>query len=279
MNVAQRQVPPPGELCIDHLGHFVPDLDAAAKVFEDVGMMATPVSHHQVGGKPAGTSNRCVMFEEGYIEILAPSVGNAADTPNARRVRERMALHIGVHLACFGTPSAEAEHRRLAAHGFEPEPVVKLERQIEDGSIVRFEVVYIPPSHMPEGRVQYCQHVTPEGVWREGFVNPYRLSAVYVVADDPANVAARWGRFAGLLPHRDGDLVILKTARGRVVIGRHETLRNTLGSIPAAPALAGYEITCRHPDGFLARCSKAGLPVKGNAVTLPAALGGTWLVV
>ena len=45
------------------------------------------------------------------------------------------------------------------------------------------------------------------------------LSAVYVVADDPAETAARWARFAGLLPFPDASLVELRTARGRVVIG------------------------------------------------------------
>jgi hypothetical protein len=268
-------VPPPGELCLDHLGHFVPDLDAAAKVFEDVGMAVTPVSHHQVAGTPAGTSNRCVMFEEGYIEILAPT----ADTPNAQRVRARMDRFIGVHLACFGTADAEAEHRRLAAHGFAPEPVVDLKREVDGVGTVAFRVVYMAPERMPEGRVQYCQHVTPGGVWREGYVNPFRLSAVYVVAEDPPQVAARWGRFAGMLPTPEGKTVALRTARGRVVIGKRTAVARILGAAPAAPALAGYELACGHPKAFLERCRKAGLPVKGNAVTLPAALGGAWVVV
>jgi hypothetical protein len=215
------------------------------------------------------------MFEEGYIEILAPT----ADTPNAQRVRDRMKRFVGIHLACFGTPDAEAEHARLVAHGFEPEPPVKLEREIEDKSRVRFGVVYIPPGRMPEGRVQYCQHFTPAGVWREGFVNPFRLSAIYVVADDPAQAAARWGRFSGLLPHPEGETAILKTPRGRIVLAKREILEKKLGTVPAAPALAGYELGCSHPNEFLARCSKAGLAVKGNVVTLPAALGGAWVVV
>ncbi|HEX2333799.1 MAG TPA: VOC family protein, partial [Burkholderiales bacterium] len=83
MDVAETQRPPAGELCLDHLAHFVPDLDAAAAVWEKLGLKVTPVSVHQVSGKPAGTSNRCVMFEEGYIELLAPTL----DTSHAGRVR------------------------------------------------------------------------------------------------------------------------------------------------------------------------------------------------
>lgn len=274
MNPADRQRPPPGELCLDHLGHFVPDLDAAAAVWEKLGFAVTPLSVHQVGGKPAGTSNRCVMLDEGYLELLAPT----ADTPSARRVRERMKRFVGVHLACFGTPTAEAEHQRLAAHGFEPDPLVRLERKIETGDTVRFAVVYVPPDKMPEGRVQYCEHLTPREVWREGFVNPFALRAVYVVADEPEEAAARWGRFGGLLPRPEDGLVRLDTKRGRVVIGTRKRLAQLLGEAPPAPALAGYALGCADPEEFARRCSKAGLRVQGKAVRLPAALGGTWLL-
>ena len=278
MNVADRQRPPAGELCLDHLGHFVPDLDAAAAVWEKLGFRVTPISVHQVGGKPAGTSNRCVMFEEGYIEILAPSSGNEADTPNARRVRERMKRFVGLHLACFGTPAAEAEHARLAAQGFDPEPVVHLQRNIETGDSVGFKVVYVPPPKMPEGRVQYCEHLTPRTVWRESFVNPLRLRAVYVVADEPEEVAARWGRFGGLLPRPEDGFVRLDTARGRVLIGTANALSKILGDVPPAPALAGYALSCSDPKALAQRCAKAGMKVQRNVVRLPAALGGAWLL-
>jgi len=274
MTVAESQRPPPGELCLDHLGHFVPDLDAAAAVWERLGFKVTPTSVHQVSGKPAGTSNRCVMLDEGYLELLAPTM----DTPNAQRVRERMKLFVGVHLACFGTPDAAAEQRRLADHGFEPEPVVALQRKIDTGDSVGFRVVYVPAGKMPEGRVQYCEHLTPELVWREAFVNPFRLRAVYVVADDPEETAARWGRFGGLLPRPEDGFVRLDTARGRVVIGTRKNLERVLGHAPAAPALAGYALACVAPDAFAARCRKAGLEVAGRVVTLPATLGGTWLL-
>jgi hypothetical protein len=274
MNAADRQRPPAGELCLDHLGHFVPDLDAAAAVWEKLGFAVTPLSIHQVAGKPAGTSNRCVMLEEGYLELLAPT----ADTPNAKRVRDRMKRFVGVHLACFGTPAAEAEHRRLADHGFEPEPLVSLQRTIETGELVRFRVVYVPPDKMPEGRVQYCEHLTPREVWREGFVNPFRLRAVYIVADDPEEVAARWGRFGGLLPRPEDGIVRLDTARGQVRIGTRSTVEKALGQCPPAPALAGYVLSCGDPERFLDRCRKNGLQVREKTVTLPPALGGAWLI-
>jgi len=272
---ASRQRPPAGEICLDHLGHFVPDLGAAAAVWEKLGFAVTPVSNHNVSGKPAGTANRCVMFEEGYVELLAPTL----DTPHAQRVRERMKLFVGVHLACFGTPDAAAEHRRLAGHGFEPEPLVNLQRTVESGALARFNVVYVAPGKMAEGRVQYCEHLTPEQVWREKYVNAgVRLRALYATTQNPAQAAARWARFSGLLPRGDRELVELECARGQVRIGSRKAIQGLLGYAPPPPALAGYALSVGDATAFLRQCEKAGLKVKGNAVTLPPALGGAWLI-
>ena len=281
-SIAENQRPAPGELYLDHVAHFVPDLGAAARVAESLGFKVTPESAHRAQGAPAGTSNRTIMLEEGYIEILAPTL----DTPHARRVRERMARYDGVHLACFGSPRAETEHRRHAEHGFEPEPLVSLERTLEGGEKVRFKVVYVPPAKMPEGRVQYVEQLTPKAIWTQANLAHANgvtgLKAIYVVADDPAETAARWARFSGLLPIPEGALVRLDCTRGRVFVGTREELKRALGVAPAAPGLAGYRLGCRHPEGFAARCSRLGFAVHrsaaGHAVALPASLGGVWLI-
>jgi hypothetical protein len=281
MRIAEDQKPAPGDLFLDHVAHFVPDLGAAARLAESLGFVVTPESAHRAQGAPAGTSNRCIMLEQGYIEILAPTL----DTPNARRVRSHMARYHGVHLACFGTPDAEAEHRRLAAHGFDPEPVVDLQRETHGGT-VRFKVVYVPADKMPEGRVQYVQQVTPEVIWTEASLAHSNgvtgLKAIYVVAENPAEVAARWARFTGLLPSPEGELVRLDCSRGHVFVGRRRDLAALLGEAPAAPGLAGYAFTCRHPEAFVARCTAVGLAVRksaaGQAIALPPSLGGVWLI-
>ena len=218
------------------------------------------------------------MLQEGYLEILAPTL----DTPNARRVRSHMARYRGVHLACFGTPDADFEHQRLAAHGFEPEPVVALQRTLNTGESARFKVVYVPPRKMPEGRVQYVEQLTPGQLWKKPFVNRLSLKEVFVVAKNPARTAARWAEFAGLLPRAQGEMVRLDTARGSVLVATRKTLSRLLGNAPPAPGIAGYSLACKDPRAMAGRCRKAGLAVKrgggGYVVRLPPALGGTWLL-
>jgi hypothetical protein len=276
MNVADRQRPPPGELYLDHVSHFVADLDAAAHACEALGLRVTPTSVQQTAEGPVGTSNRCVMLEEGYIELLTPT----QETPTANRMRELMRRYEGVHLVCFGTPEAEGEHRRLQAHGFEPQPLVDLSRGVEGGT-ARFKVVRPAPDKMPEGRVQYVEHVTPQHLWRAADVNPLRITEVFIVADDPAAAAARWARFAALLPEPQDGGVRLATGRGSIFIGTRPAIAKLLGKAPVAPAIAGYALAGGHPDELTARCRKHGIAVHKHgaryAARLPAALGSVWL--
>lgn len=278
--IAARQQPAPGTLALDHISHFLPDLETAAAWLARLGFAITPLSVQQTQDGPAGSSNRCVMLEDGYLEFLTPTL----DTPVARQMRVHMAKHTGTHLACFGTPDAAGEHARLAAHGFEPLPLVNLARQVEDGRSARFNVVRVPPGQMPEGRIQFVQHLTPECLWKAEHLahdnGVLALDAVFVVAEDPVDAGARWAEFAGLLPRRDGEWVRLETDRGEVVVGTRAQMAGRLGVAPEAPALAGYALRCREAAAFAARCAAAGLDVRatafGHAVSLPPALGGAW---
>lgn len=280
MHAADRQRPPPGQLYLDHVSHFVPDLDKAGALLEELGFAVTPVSAQITQDGPAGTSNRCVMLESGYLEFLRPT----ADTPNALRMRKSMRRYRGVHLVCFGTPAAEEEHFRLQNHGFAPQPLVRLERRVEDGMTVRFAVVRAAPGKMPEGRVQYVQHLVPEAIWRPKHLKHRNgvlgLAAAYVVASDPVRAAARWARFMAGLPRREGKFVSLETDRGKVLIGTRAQLKALLGAAPYSPGIAGYALACRDPRAFARRCRAAGLQVNRHlAVALPQVLGGVWHLV
>ena len=280
MRAADRQRPSPGELYLDHVSHFVGDLDKVGVLLEALGFAVTPVSAQVTQDGPAGTSNRCVMLADGYLEILTPT----DDTPNALRMRRSMRRYRGVHLVCFGTPAAEEDHFRLQAHGFAPQPLVRLERQVENGMTVRFSVVRAAPGRMPEGRVQYVEHLAPEAIWRAQHLRHRNgvlgLAAAYVTATNPVNAAARWARFMGGLPRREGKLIALQTDRGKVLIGTRAQMRTLLGAAPRAPGIAGYALACRDPKAFARRCKAAGLKVNRNlGVVLPPVLGGAWRLV
>jgi hypothetical protein len=273
-----RHVPPAGTLFLDHVSHFVPDLAAARRELEALGFRVTPESAQRTRDGPAGTSNVCAMLEQGYLEFLAPT----ADTPNAARLRAAMRRYPGVHLCCLGTPEAEDEHRRLAAHAFAPLPTVELERETPFGA-ARFKVVRASPETMPEGRIQFVEQRTPEVIWRPEHLNAgTKLACAFVVADDPVAAAARWARFAALIPFPVRGYILLKTARGHVLISTQQRWKLLLGKSPAAPALAGCALECADPEALAARCERLQLKVlrvkdRLYSAVLPEALGGAWL--
>ena len=120
--VAQAQVPKAGELTLDHVSHFVPDRDAASAALERLGFTLTPFSEqsHRLTADgplvPAGTGNRCVMLERGYLEFLTPF----GESTIADQLRAAMRRYVGIHLVAFGTAAAEADYARLEREGFTP---------------------------------------------------------------------------------------------------------------------------------------------------------------
>jgi hypothetical protein len=169
-DAARGQAPAPGRLVIDHIAHFVADMTAAEAELAALGFTLTPFSEQCMrmpddALAPAGSANRCAMLGSGYLEFLTPT----SDTPIAAQMRAALARHAGVHLLAFGTAAPDADAARLAVAGFAPLPVVRLQREIEtpDGArTARFTVVRVRPGAMPEGRVQFVQHHTPDLLWQ-----------------------------------------------------------------------------------------------------------------
>lgn len=290
-SIAAGQLPPPGTLCVDHIAHFVPDIEAASAVLQQLGFALTPFSLQSTRNErgetvPAGAGNRCVMLEGGYLEFLTPT----GDTPVGQQIRAAIDRHTGLHLIAFGTPDAEEDYARLARHGFDPLPLVNLQREVDvDGELrpARFSVVRVPPAAMVEGRVQFVQQLTPECLWQSrylGHTNGIRaLLGVFVVAQEPAEVAARYARFSGLLPRPMAGFVRLQTHRGDVFIGSETACKSLFGiDPPAAPAMAGYALACDDAGALRTRLLAAGCDVTEPspdlfAAILPAAIGSAWL--
>lgn len=282
------QLPAPGEVFLDHAAHFVPAIEPAAAALERCGFRLTPftVQHNRVGGErlPAGTGNRLAMLRRGYVEILAAT----ADTPLARQLHERLARHVGLHLAAFSTADAAAEHRRLAAAGFATQPLVDMRRPIatEAGEAeARFSIARITPGAMPEGRMQFLTHHTADLVWREPWLdhpNGARgLSGLWIAAADPDEPARRFARFTGRPVRRDDDTAAIALDRGILRFASPDYLRRELGIAPGPPLpyLAAYEIAVASLDSLLRLLASAGLSPRavanGAVLGLPTELGGT----
>jgi hypothetical protein len=248
--VARAQLPGAGELNLDHVAHFVPDPEAARKALERLGFTVTPFSEQQHRTEadsplvPAGTGNRCVMFRRGYIEFLSP----IADTPLAAQLNAAIGRYVGVHLVAFGTQDPEGDHARLTERQFNPLDPVALQRQIgtsEGEDTARFTVVRVPPGTMPEGRIQFCCHRTPQLLWQSRWLTHRNravgLRSVILCVEDPDEAAERYRCFTGLAAEHDPRGWRLSTARGSVLLWNPQATEQALGAKPPAlPWIAGY---------------------------------------
>jgi hypothetical protein len=272
-----NQLPMPGAVFLDHVAHFVPAMDAAASALERCGFRLTPFTAqtNRVDGRPvpAGTGNRCAMLRQGYVEILTAT----ADTDLARQLRERIADHIGLHLAAFTSADAAAEHRRLAEAGFATLPLVDMRRpvQTEAGSEdARFTIARVAPGSMPEGRVQFLTHHT-------------ELTGLWIAAEDPGEPAERFARFTGRDARHAGDITTVALDRGAVHIARPSYLRDALGIIAAGtlPCFVAAQVAVASLAAAETHLAGAGFDPRrvrlagadAVAAALPTALGGTML--
>jgi hypothetical protein len=284
-----KQLPGPGEVFLDHTAFFVGEMDAAAAALERCGFQLTPfsVQTNTVAGAtvPAGTGNRLAMLKNGYLELLTAT----HDTPLAAQLRERIAHHTGLHLAAFSTADAAAEHRRLAAAGFETLPLVDMRRPV-GGEFAHFSIARIAHGTMPEGRAQFLTHHTEHLVWpKDGLDHPNgatALTALWFAADDVAEAAARYARFTRRPARPEGDVTTIRLDRGALHFASPAYLspaylQEALGIVPAGPlpCLVAASVAVTSLGALEACLAESGLAHRriaaGIAVNLPPALGDT----
>ena len=197
---AERQLPLAAETFLDHVGHFVPDADAASRALTRAGFAPAPKSIQMADGQLTGTGNVTAMLERGYIEVLFKT----ADTPLGREFDASMARYAGLHLIAFAVADAKAAQAQLAANGFRVRPIVELRRPVATASgeaTAAFTVARIDEGQMREGRIQYLTHHTEDAVWQPRWLaHPNGAKAlidIVVAVADVDEAAARYVRFLG----------------------------------------------------------------------------------
>jgi glyoxalase-like protein len=288
-----RQLPLGEEIFLDHIGCFVPDVEAASRALARAGFAPTPVSiqiNPDPGGGAArrtGTGNVTAMLRQGYIEVLFKT----ADTPLASELEAAMARYRGIHLVAFTVADAAAFHRGLANRRFRVRPLVNMQRPVEiDGAsgTAAFTLARLEPGEMPEGRIQVLTHHTEAMVWQPRWLShpngALALLGVVIAVADVEEAARRYAGFTGRAtkPCPFGHTVALD--RGHLDLVTADGFRHMLPEIPI-PSLPFIGV-CKIKVTSLARLrdmlKQAGMQTSERAQGLvagfPEELGhGAWL--
>lgn len=288
----ERQKPEGDEVFLDHVGWFVADLDRAAERLARLGFLVSPENVHMNraadgSATPSGTVNRLSTLGLGYLEFL----GARGDTPLSRQHAAQLARYEGLHLMAFSSGDVPAEAPRLKAEGFDTLPPVDMRRAIQTSTgehEARFSVLRVPPDVMPEGRVQWCGHHTPEHVWDPpGLAHPNGAAALtgllWVVADlDEA--LDRYGRFVRKPAQKISDGVgRIDLERGFLDFATPGSAAQRLDDLyaPTAPYGAAVWLKSKDLDGTAKYLETTGIAHRresGRLIIGPAEALGTTLV-
>lgn len=274
---------------VNHVGMAVRNLKAIAARFESLGFILTPFSPHSGAWKPGekvqslASGNRCIMFRDNYLEILASEDPSAP----APRITNFLNRHQGAHIICFNTETPDLVDKRLHEHGVSTSGVIPLQREIDtpDGvKTAKFQRVQFAPEESPEGYIQAARHLTPEYIYQPRYTahpnGSELLRDTYLVADDLGRFADKYARYLGKPAKREDGVTLFDFKGGaRLLLITSEQARRLLpGSLmPPQPCIAAVSFVTRDLEGQRQRLRSLAVPfaeVDGRLVVPAEETGG-----
>ena len=134
------------------------DIDEAAKIFGQLGFTVTPKGYHTLG-----SVNHLAMFDTNYLELIG------VPEENQKKRADMMVTPLGIDGLVFKSEDVDETYKLLQSLNMDGDPPkafsrpVALENSVEDA---RFRTVTVKSAVFPAGRVYFCEHGTPELVWR-----------------------------------------------------------------------------------------------------------------
>jgi catechol 2,3-dioxygenase-like lactoylglutathione lyase family enzyme len=259
---------------LDHVVIDVRDrIDEAMRCFSALGFHLTPRGRHTLG-----SVNHLAMFATDYLELLGfPKDGETR--PEITRFPE------GLNGLVFKTADADLVHREAEAAGLPVLPVQSFSRPVAFGAETRdarFRTTRLDPNKVAMGRVYFCEHLTPDLVWRaEWQSHPNTASAlarVVVATPDPQRTAALFRGLFGpeAVAGRDGRRLIVAGA-AQVELAAPDLVAAEFGEAAAgAVGRAEYMAALGIKVASLAAAAQqlrgvSGVRIEAQRVVVPAA--------
>src|SRR5438045_4008489 len=166
-------------------------MDEAAAIYRALGFQLTPRGHHTLG-----SMNHLALFATDYLELLGFGEG---------RMRPELApFPVGLNGLVFKTEDADTVFAHAQAEGLPILPVQAFSRPVAlagGAQDARFRTTRLDPTKIAMGRVYFCEHRTPELVWRpEWQAHPngaYAIARVIVATGDPRRTASLFDALFG----------------------------------------------------------------------------------
>jgi hypothetical protein len=166
------------------------EMDQAQPLFSALGFTLTPRGYHSLG-----SINHLMMFGSDYLELIGMPVGADNTRP------EILASPIGIDGLVFKTTDVDRTFTYLQAIDMAGDPPRAFTRPVAlpgGEATAKFRTVTVRAGVLPAGRVYFCEHGTPELVWRPEWQTHAngvtRMTEVVIVAREPEAETARYAR-------------------------------------------------------------------------------------
>ena len=196
------------------------DMDRAEDIFVQLGFTLTPRGRHSLG-----STNYLMMFSEDYLELLGIPEAEGDKRPDVS------GAPAGLNGLVFKTDDADEAYRRLEKFNMAGDPPRSFARPLvlSDGTHqeARFRTVTASADAFPAGRLYFCEHLTPELLWRGEWQTHANgvtgFTELVIVHPHPVEHAEL---LAGLLGHsvegsgKDQQEIVFKDAFRLIVLSR-----------------------------------------------------------
>lgn len=179
------------------------DMDRAERRFQELGFSLTDRGYHTLG-----SINHLMMFGHDYLELIGLPEESKGQTTGRQDIAN---APLGINGLVFKTSDVDATFAHLQSVDLAGDPPKSFSRPVElpDGRFdAKFRTVNVRHDVFSGGRVYFCEHGTPELVWRpewQSHAIGARAMPEFIVASDRHAVEAdAMARLVGGAVHGDG---------------------------------------------------------------------------
>jgi glyoxalase-like protein len=147
---------------LDHVAiNVLYQVDRAEEAFRNLGFRLTERGYHTLG-----SINHLMIFGTDYLELVGLPVGSQSSRPGRLEIAT---APLGLNGLVFKTSDVDETYAHLQDIGMAGDAPISFSRPVElpDGTVdACFRTVQVHGDVFSGGRVYFCEHSTPELVWR-----------------------------------------------------------------------------------------------------------------
>ena len=208
-------------------------MDRAKTSFENLGFHLTARGYHSLG-----SINHLLMFGSDYAELIGlPDAARASGTGRADIAN----APLGINGLVFKTANVDDTYAHLRSLDIAGEPPKSFSRPVDlaDGTKdACFRTVAVRNGVFPGGRVYFCEHITPELVWRaewQSHANGVLNIAEFVVATSAhQQQAEQFSRLLNWPANNSDDTHSVAFAGGKITVVSPAAYRERYASLASS---------------------------------------------